>query len=180
MADGTRFNPSIFDKLTSDLGGARRAEEDGERPRDGAASAGPFRFYTVPRIDRFGAPAVRSVLLRDLGWLFGTVNLGSRVDLSDFPQVQSSVLNFGVSDLAGHTGSRRLTERRAKELRSAVRAYEPRLAVERLDVEVAETPERDNAVTFTVRSDVVSTLQPLPVAFKTDVELDSGAAMVRD
>lgn len=174
MAEGDRFRPSLFDKLTAPVEQSRATMSV-----DGAVAGGAFRFYTVPRIDRYNPGAVRSVLLRDLGWLFNTASIAADLDLSEVPEVRTSVLNFGVPDLAGKSNSRRLLEQRARELRSAIRAFEPRLATDRLDVEVAQTPETDNAVTFVVRSDVISSLQPLPVEFKTDVELESGAATVR-
>jgi type VI secretion system protein ImpF len=179
MADGERFTPSLFDKLTSDVDPARRVSESartGETP----AVGGAFRFYTVPRLDRYTSRAVRAVLLRDLGWLFNTAHLAASVDLSDTPEVATSVLNFGVADLAGKSNTRRVQEQRARDLRAAIRAFEPRLATDRLDVEVASAAERENAVTFVVRTEVVSTLQSLPVEFKTDVELETGAALVRE
>ena len=174
-----RFLPSLFDKLTSDVDPSRRRDE-GTGSGEGERSAGPFRFYTVPRVDRYGASAARNVLRRDLGWLFNTISLDSTVDLSDTPEVQRSVLNYGVPDLTGKTTTRRVLEQRARELRTAIRSFEPRLSPDLLDVEVARTNERENSVTFVVRSHILSSVQPLPVEYKTDVEVDTGSASVRD
>lgn len=176
MADGNRFIPSLFDKLTGGTSPSRRSDASETSP----AIGGAYRFATAVRLDRFDGRAARAVLLRDLNWLFNTINLEASVDLSDVQHVRTSVLNYGVSDLAGKSSGRRALESRARELRAAVRQFEPRLAGDRLDVEVVQAAERDNAVTFVVRSDVVSSLQPLPVEFKTEVNFETGSASVRD
>ncbi|MGJ3627060.1 hypothetical protein AB5I41_09315 [Sphingomonas sp. MMS24-JH45] len=100
----------MFDKLTAPV-----EETRATMSVDGAVAGGAFRFYTVPRLDRYNPGAVRSVLLRDLGWLFNTASIAIDVDLSETPEVRTSVLNFGVPDLAGKSNSRRLLEQRARE-----------------------------------------------------------------
>jgi type VI secretion system protein ImpF len=166
---GTRLTPTLLDKLTADL------DLDGAPSVEGV-SALPGG---VARLERFSEQAVKAGVRRELNWLFNTNRLGSVDDLSAYPQVQTSVLNYGVPDLAGKTGGRRLLLARAKELRDAILAFEPRLNPRTLSVEVAESAERENAITFVVRGDIVGAVQAVLVQYKTDVEVDTGAATVR-
>ena len=61
MAEGARLTPSLFDKLVADvnISGLRTAEEPPEIMREA------MRYYTVPRLDRFGETALRATIRRD-------------------------------------------------------------------------------------------------------------------
>ena len=131
---GTRLNPTLFDKLVADL------EMDGLRDKGDAqvsveASRSTMRFYTVPRIERFNESALRATVMRELNWILNTTSLDSVEDLSAYPQVATSVLNYGVRDLAGKTLSARVIKERAKHMRDCIKAFEPRMDPNLLDVE---------------------------------------------
>jgi type VI secretion system protein ImpF len=139
-----------------------------------------MRYYSAPRVDRFNERALRQTVMRELNWLLNTTSLESLEDLEPYPQVRTSVLNYGVRDLAGKTLTRSVVAGRAKQIRDAIRAFEPRLEPTQLDVEALTTTERENAVTYVIRGDVVSAVQAMPVEFKTDVELDTAAVTLRE
>jgi len=168
-----RVAPTLFDKLTS---GNQFTSGEGADP----VSRPTVRWPLVDSYERFNEQALKATVKRELDWLFNTTHMAAAFDLSRYPEVQRSVLNYGVPDMAGKAGGRRVLQTRAREIRDAIRLFEPRLDPGRLDVEVQEDAERDNAMTFIVRGDVVSAVQALPVQFKTDVEVDTGAATVRD
>jgi type VI secretion system protein ImpF len=90
------------------------------------------------------------------------------------------VLNYGILDLAGKTMTSRVVQSRAREIRDAIRAYEPRVDGRRLEVTSLPRSERENAITFLIRGDVTTAVQALPVEFKTDVELDTAAVTLRE
>jgi type VI secretion system protein ImpF len=175
----SKINPTLFDKLVADL------EIEGLREADTAragveASRSTMRFYVVPRIERFNERALRATVMRELNWILNTTNLESANDLEPYPQVRTSVLNYGVRDLAGKTLTRSVVQARAKQIREAIRAFEPRMDSGRLEVDSVSTPERVNAITYVIRSDVTSAVQAMPVEFKTDVELDTAAVTLRE
>jgi type VI secretion system protein ImpF len=174
-----RLNPTLFDKLVADLEmeGLREADDDRLRPE---ASRSTMRFYTVPRIERFNETALRATVKRELNWILNTTSFESLQDLEPYPQVKTSVLNYGVLDLAGKTLTTRVVQNRAREIRDAIRAFEPRVDGRRLEVTSLPRAERENAVTFLIRGDVTSAVQALPVEFKTDVELDTAAVTLRE
>lgn len=172
-----RINPTLFDKLVGDL------ELDGLRESDDApreASRSTMRFYTTPRIERFNEAALRTTVLRELNWLLNTTHLGAVEDLSLYPEVATSVLNYGVPDLSGRLMQRRVIAGRARDIRSAICTYEPRMDPRRVEVEPMTTADRPNSVTYIIRGDVTAAVNALPVQFRTDVEIETGAATLRE
>jgi type VI secretion system protein ImpF len=172
-----RLNPTLFDKLVADneIAGLRGSEVEGlEQKRD------TLRFYSVPQIERFNESALRATVRRELAWLLNTTHLGAVVDLEPYPHVQTSVLNYGVPDLAGKALDSRIVVQRARDIRAAVKAFEPRMDPDSLVVEASENIERANAITFLIHGDVRSAVRAIPVKFRTDVEVDTAAATVRE
>ena len=175
----SRLNPTLFDKIVADLEiEGLRESDDGRRMADLGGSV--MRFYTVPRIERFNEAALRTTVRRELSWLLNTTNLGAVEDLAPYPEVRTSVLNYGVPDLAGKTLTKRVIQARAREIRDAIRAFEPRLEPKRLEVEAVSNFEKENAVTYVIRGDITSAVQAMPVEFKTDIEVDTASVTVRE
>lgn len=174
-----RLNPTLFDKLVADL------ELDGLRDSDEAeagkeASRSTMRFYTVPRVERFNERALRATVRRELNWILNTTNLAAVDDLEPYPEVKTSVLNFGVPDLAGKALTQRIIQDRARQIRAAVVAFEPRIEARTLEVEPLASVERENAITYVIRGDVTAAVQAMPVEFKTDIELDTASVVLRE
>lgn len=172
-----RINPTLFDKLVADLTMDGLTDDPEEQAE---VSRSSMRFYTVPRIERFNEAALRATVLRELNWILNTTNLASVQDLEDYPEVETSVLNYGVHDMAGKLLQRRAIQGRARDIRDAIRAYEPRIDPQRLEVDPVTSSDKPNAVTFVIRGDVTTAVNALPVEFKTDVEIDTGAATLRE
>lgn len=178
-----RFSPTLFDKLVSGEApsGLVDSIEEGERglsTTDFSPSA--LRFYTVPNIERFGESALRATVRREIAWLLNTTNLGASVDLARYPQVAVSVLNYGVPDLAGQSVSEWAIEARARDIQSAINAFEPRLDPDSLTVRPRAAGERENAVTYQIEGAVHGSAGDAEVRLLTDVEADTGAVTVRD
>jgi type VI secretion system protein ImpF len=176
-AGQSRLNPTLFDKLLadSDISGLRGAEVEQIE-----ASRESMRHYSVPRLERFNESALRATVRRELAWLLNTTHLGSVIDLEDYPHVQTSVLNYGIPDMAGKSLNRRLVLQRARDIRAAIRAFEPRIDETSLVVEPVDSVERENSITFLIHGDVSSAVRAIPVKFRTDFETDTSAATVRE
>ncbi|MGC1302881.1 MAG: type VI secretion system baseplate subunit TssE [Caulobacteraceae bacterium] len=169
----SRINPTLFDKLVADL------ELDGLRDDAELAGEGQppsLRYYTVPRIERFNEAALRATVLRELNWLLNTTNLSAVQNLDAYPEVAVSTLNYGLGDLAGKLLHRPGLQARAREMRDAIWRFEPRVEPRTLDVEPGVRSDRANSVTFVIRGDVSTAVSALPVEFRTDIEIDTGAA----
>jgi type VI secretion system protein ImpF len=185
-----RVNPTIFDKLAASQGkilnSANRppAPSDeptldsnrAEQPITEGFSEGILRV----NLDRYTENSLKASVRRELAWLLNTTNLESSSDLSASPRVKTSVLNYGVADLAGKAQSRLAILGRAVHIKEAVTAFEPRLDAKKLSVEARSTSERENAVTYVIAGDITSAVEALRVQYLTDVETDTGAADVRE
>lgn len=176
MAVGERLNPSLFDKLVADLDMSGLSDNSAvaEMSRE------TMRHYSVPKLERFNENALRDTVKRDLAWLLNTTNMATGLDLAPYPHIATSVLNFGVADLTGKAHSHRVVLARARDIRNAVRAFEPRIAEKSLHVEPLQDRERENSITYVIHGDITAAVNALPVAFKTDVEADTSNVTVRD
>ena len=177
MAVTQRLTPTLFDKLVADLDVSGMRDMSDETPD---LAREKFRYYSVPRLERFNETALRATIRRDLAWLFNTTNLESLVDLEPFPQVAESVLNFGLSDLAGRTLNRRAVLARAREIRRAIRIFEPRLSKEGLTVDPLDEDDTPRSLTYIIQGDITSAAQVMPVKFRTEIEAETATVNVRE
>jgi type VI secretion system protein ImpF len=173
-----RFTPTIFDKLAGDLKVVGLNEQD--QDAQAKFSREQLRNFAIPDLRRFNERALRATVRRELSWLLNTTNLASSVDLEDYPQIRSSVLNYGVPDLSGQDTTKTVIRRRAREMRQSIMDFEPRLDSSTLRVEPLDQAERINAVTFLITGDVGQAAHALPVKFKTDVDAEIAAVEVRE
>lgn len=182
MAVKPRLTPTLFDKLVADteLSGLRRSDvEAGDVERAEVASEA-LRYYTVPQLERFNETALRITVRREVAWLLNTVNYDASGSLDAYPRVQSSVINYGVPDLAGQIHNRRAVLQRARDIRKAIRLFEPRIAQETLAVEPAESADKPNSVTYIIKGDITAAASAMPVKFRTDIDADSHSVVVRE
>src|SRR5258708_36919907 len=78
---------------------------------------------------------LRREVSRDLEALLNTIALESTVDMTDFPHVRKSILNFGIPDVTRRTIDEVGVNDIPEEIRAAIVAYEPRLAAASLHIE---------------------------------------------
>jgi type VI secretion system protein ImpF len=156
-----RLQPSLLDRLTDD-----EPETRSESPDKRVLS--PHRL--------------RESVRRDLTWLFNTTNLASVQDLSRYPEVEHSVLNFGIPDLAGCTASSIEQPAIVRLIRRAIWDYEPRLLKSSVKVNIVVDPERHGSNTMRFHIDAVLWSQPLPLRLylQTDMDLEDGEARVTE
>ena len=175
-----RLNPTLFDKLVAhlELSGLREQEEEGAGQTQTVQRG--LLYYEIANIDRFTESGLRTNVRRELAWLMNTTNLESGLDLTPYPHVRTSVLNYGVPDLTGKTQSRSAIQSRTALIRQSIIAFEPRLDARRLTVEVRASTERENAVTFVIAGDITTAVDALKARYVADIEFDTGLATVRE
>ena len=156
-----RLQPSLLDRLTDEEPG--NPQESRER-----------RVLSPQRL--------REVVRRDLGWLFNAINLASVEDLSAYPQVARSVLNYGLPDLTGRTASGMDPPQLERMLRQVVKDFEPRILPGSIRVKlvVDEAKMGHNAMVFDIEGELWA--QPLPIRLylRTELDLEVGAIQVSD
>lgn len=164
MADltpGERLQPSLLDRLTDD-------------EPDKQAESRDKRVLSVPRL--------RESVLRDLAWLLNTAHLAQIEDISDYPQVANSVINYGVPDFAGVALSPSDLVRLEKGIRQAVLDFEPRILRNTLRIRLHGDAEsmRTNALIFEIEGELWSKPLPERLFLRTEIDLDAGHMRVED
>ncbi len=164
MADLTpreRLQPSLLDRLTDDEP-EKLTEQESRRV--------------------LSAEKLRESVRRDLAWLFNTTCLDAVQDLSDFPEVEHSTLNYGLPDLAGCTVSSIRVQNIERGLRRTILEYEPRLVRSSIRVALTVNPNQMNqkALSFTIEAELWSQPVPLRLLLRTDLDLETGDVRVSE
>jgi len=160
-----RLQPALLDRLTDDDPGHAAEGED-------------QRVMTRTRL--------RQAVLRDLSWLFNAVQPLHRAAATApalAPEVETSVLNFGLPPMSGQLASRVDIALLERTIRQAILRYEPRILPESLQVralEAANVLETHNVIAFEIRGHLWSQPVPLEILLRTRVDLEAGQVEVRD
>ena len=161
LAPKDRLQPSLLDRLTDDE--ADLAQEGRDK-----------RVLSMR--------GLRRAVLRDLGWIFNATGLGMVQDLSAYPLVTQSVINFGFPDLSGLTVSGLNVRNVEMKLHESIWNFEPRILRETLEVTalVNESDSSPNQVDFEVQGQLWG--QPLPerLYLKTELDLEMGEIKIFD
>jgi type VI secretion system protein ImpF len=125
---------------------------------------------------------LREVVRRDLGWLFNAINMASVEDLSAYPQVARSVVNYGLPDLSGRTTSGMDPLQLERMLRQVIRDFEPRILPNTLRVKlvVDEAKMSHNAMIFDIEGELWAQPVPLRLYLRTEVDLEVGEIRVNE
>ncbi len=162
LAPKDRLQPSLLDRLTDDEADITQEGRD-------------KRVLSMR--------GLRRAVLRDLGWIFNATGLGMVQDLSAYPMVQQSVINFGFPDLSGLTASGLDIAEVERMLREAIWHFEPRILRDTLQVTAVanrEDGKHPNQVDFEVHGELWG--QPLPerLYLKTELDLEIGEIKIFD
>ena len=159
MADPSsteRLQPSLLDRLTDD------APTVLTEPREA-------RVLTKGQL--------RTAVLRDLAALMNAICMGAGEDLSAYPEVERSVLNYGMPAFAGETASTLDVHDLEEGIRSAILRFEPRVLPNSLLVEAMATDNGlgwHNVVSVRISAQVWAQPVPLELLLRTEVDLETG------
>ena len=153
-----RLQPSLLDRLTDDA-------------PDKKVETGSAWIIDVARL--------RDIIQRDLRWLLNTSNMAAEHDLESYPNVASSVLNYGVLDISGSVS----TAHRATEIRQAIRtaieSFEPRLLSETLEVDMRQEKIGSGAIiSFEIRAELWAEPVPVNLYLRTALDVTTGEVTV--
>ena len=148
------------------------------------------------RLERRGVvvtpDVLREAVRRDIEMLFNVERLEASYFLTDrelqnhvspaelmaeFPEVQRSVLNFGVPTFSGRKGSDFDKDALARDLKEVLQNFEPRLKPESIKVRVSFAEK----VGLKVDIDAILMLSPVPerLRLSTMIDLESGRATTK-
>jgi type VI secretion system protein ImpF len=156
-----RLQPSLLDRLTDE------EREQRQESRD----------------KRVLSPArLRECVRRDLTWLLNTTHLEAVTDLEALPDVQRSVLNYGMPDLAGRTVSSVDARTIERVLTRVIADFEPRLLRSSIKVRIITDSEKmnHNAMCFDIEAELWAQPLPLRLFLRTEIDLETGSVSVAD
>jgi type VI secretion system protein ImpF len=119
---------------------------------------------------------LRQLVRRDLTWLFNTTHFEASVDLSEFPEVSRSILNYGIPDLIGRAVSGVSGNALKQQLRSALSSFESRLIPSTIDVQVTRATTSAGKLALFIEISGSLRTEPMPTAIRmrAEVDLESG------
>lgn len=123
---------------------------------------------------------LRDYATRDLSWLLNTARLSIHQDLSHTPEVESSVINYGVSSLSGTSINRDQLRPIELEVKKAIINFEPRIDAKSLSVKVFFNTEEmgKNALIFEIEGELWGNPMPTNLFLKTEIDLETGSVNV--
>lgn len=156
-----RLQPSLLDRLT-DL------EPDKTKESSSKQSMTQTQF--------------KEAVVRDLGWLLNSVALDVCIDLHRYPEVQRSVLNYGLPDLSGHTSSNVDVRGVESAIKAAIQLFEPRVIKNSLKVKIHSNPDEmsHNSLIFEIAGAVFGQPSPFHVVLKSELDLECGEFQLKE
>lgn len=157
-----RLQPALLDRLTDD--------EPGQQ-----SESSQNAFVSKSRLKR--------TVLRDLVWLLNTTAHHTSDQLSHYPEVRKSVLNFGIPVLSGNTFSGVDWRDLEDQIRVAILAFEPRILPDSLTVK-ALTPTdmlgHHNLLQFELHGELWSVPFPVELLLRSEIDLETGYVRLTD
>lgn len=154
-----RLQPSLLDRLADDHPDATQ-----EAPSE--------QFLSVQQL--------RRCVQRDIGWLFNASSLGA--EAAKFSEVESSVLNFGIPDLAGFTLSSLDVQEVEDAILTALERFEPRLIRNSIHLRADVDPDSmsHNTLVLRITCELWATPAPVEMVLRTTLDFESGKVSVHD
>ena len=151
-----RLQPALLDRLTD------HEPDKKQEPRE-------RRVLTKSQL--------RAAVLRDLTWLLNSVQMSAGEDLDAYPEVQRSVINYGLPSMSGETAASIEIGEIEQAIRAAILCYEPRLLPESLKIEVVEDGsvlDWHNIISIRISAQLWAQPVPLEMLLRTEFDLESG------
>lgn len=155
-----RLQPSLLDRLTDD------DPETTTESRD-------KRVLSTRQLKEY--------VKRDLASLLNTGAFEDVEDLSAYPLVAESVLNYGMPDITGTTLSGTNVKNLERRVKRIINHYEPRILKKSLRVNVNTSDDMSqNALRFDIECDVWAQPVPERMFLRTEMDLENGEVRVSD
>lgn len=125
--------------------------------------------------DGINEETLRKHLQVDLNALLNTIELGSATDLSDFPHVDASIVNYGFRDLSSVAVAEINTPRIKQSIRMSLINHEPRLIPESIEIDVVEPEGNERQrLAISVSAELMGDPVDIPLDFDAEVDISAG------
>ena len=134
---------------------------------------------------------LKQAVLRDLTWLFNATRLELRGDMTGFPEVQQSVINYGLPTFSGLTVSTLDLSELEATLQRGIALFEPRLLASTLqvtarlkafreDARATDDLECHNVITIELRGQLRAQPVPIDLLVRAEIDLETGGIEIKD
>lgn len=118
-------------------------------------------------------------MLRDIEWLLNAKSKLANEGFADFPETETSVLNFGMPDPTGKGTGNATIAQIEKNIATALLRFEPRIIADSLVVKSIETPSRGttfapNVLAFSITGELWASPMNEELHLKTEIDLETG------
>ena len=150
-----RVQPCLLDRLTDE-------QPENRHESRNARVMSPSRY--------------RDAVMRDVRWLFNTSARLASEEVSEFPEVASSVLSYGIRDLCGRITSSVDIVDLERELTNAMNCFEPRVIPGSLRIRAVQdsTGSSPSTLSFEIHADLWANPVPEHLFIKTEIDLETG------
>ena len=150
-----KLQPCLLDRLTDD---------EPDKEQEGRSS----RVMSMQKY--------RRAVVRDLTWLLNTHANAVQSGYDEYDEIPSSVLNFGVQNIAGKTSSSLSIEEMRYQLREALRRFEPRILPNTISIVMNMNPDEmsNRSLRFGIQGDLWAEPIPETLFIKTELDLETG------
>ncbi len=160
--EGDRLQPALLDRLTDD-----EPEQIKEALQNSVVSKG----------------RLKRTVLRDLVWLLNTTAHDIDGELDLYPEIQRSVINYGVPVLSGRVFSGVNWRDLERQIHNAIVAFEPRILPGTLSVKAsvpADLTGHHNLLQFELRGELWSMPYPVELLLRSELDLETGYMKLTD
>jgi len=123
---------------------------------------------------------LRESVLRDLSWLLSTVSYDTSQDLTAWPAVACSVLNYGLPSVAGLASGNFDPVEAARRLQTSIENFEPRLTHVRVTPEFTAARMDMHALKFRVEAQLWGQPTPQQLLLHTQIDVESADVVISD
>ncbi|MET1077922.1 MAG: type VI secretion system baseplate subunit TssE [Pseudomonas sp.] len=157
-----RLMPALLDRLTD-----HRPLERSEAPHQRVVSKAEYR----------------QSVLRDLSWLFNTINGEATSDYSAAAEARHSVLNFGILALSGRQMANDDWGDVETAIRRAILTFEPRILPDSLRIRMLPMDTRyatRNQLSLEIKGQLWSEPYPIDLLLSSHIDLETGQIVLHD
>ena len=160
--EGDRLQPALLDRLCDD-----EPEKRQETLEHSIVSKGKLK----------------RTVLRDLVWLMNTTCHDTDGELTNYPEVRRSVINYGIPVLSGKNFSGVDWRELERSIHDAILVFEPRILPNTLKVTAllpTDAMGHHNLLQFELRGELWSMPFPIELLIRSELDLETGQMTLSD
>ncbi|MFZ2265945.1 MAG: type VI secretion system baseplate subunit TssE [Azonexus sp.] len=157
-----RLQPALLDRLQDDA---------------------PDRSSEAREAQVLSRSQLRAAVLRDLSWMLNAIRPPSSDGIASWPEVENSVLNYGMPCFSGETASSLDITDLERAIRNSLLRFEPRIIPGSLQVSSEQQEsllDWHNVIGVRISAHIWAQPVPLELLLHTEIDLESGQIAVRD